>query len=108
MRALDRRQFLAFTGAALASVLIGCQNDDDAAAPLEGSVTVFKLSSRGRRTSRAAKSHNANHLFTTAAAAEGHRAHPGDTSRVVSVTISAAEFDRLFTPGQNSVDLRQV
>ena len=68
---------------------------------------VYRLSLRGRRGSQAAKKHNANHLFTTAEAANTHRAHPGDRSRVVTVTISDQVFNDLFTRrGQSVVDLR--
>jgi hypothetical protein len=110
---LSRRSFLALGAAALAGALGGCADRDfetDAAVTSEtGGVTVFRLSSRGRRTSNAAKKHNANHLFTTAAAANGHRAHPGDRSKIVQVTISRERFNSLFTnPARTDADLRQV
>ncbi len=74
-----------------------------------GPRTIFRLSLRGRRGSTAAKLHNANFRFATAATAAAHRAHLGDNSRVVSMTVSGDEFDRLFT-GRNSdvADLRLV
>lgn len=71
--------------------------------------TIFRLSLRGRRGSSAAKLHNANFRFATAAAAAGHRAHPGDNSRVVALTVSGDEFDRLFIGRSSDVaDLRLV
>jgi hypothetical protein len=70
---------------------------------------VFRLSGRGRRVSQAAKKHNANHLFLTAAIAAANRAHAGDRSRVVQVILSGAEFDRLFKMGKRDVvDFRKL
>jgi hypothetical protein len=43
-----------------------------------------------------AKKHNANLRFATIKAAKNHRAHPGDTSCIVALTVSQAEFERLF------------
>jgi hypothetical protein len=107
---LSRRQFLAIGGALAAGALAG-----GAAAALPapqgafGAQTVFRLSLRGRRGSRAAKNHNANLLFASAAVADANRAHPGDNSRVVSFTVSADEFDRLFTSRNSEVaDLRAL
>ncbi len=76
-------------------------------ASLETPKTVFRLSGRGRRISRAAKAHNANHLFLTIELADNNRAHPGDRSRIVPVKLSAAEFNRLFKK-RKFVDLRKI
>lgn len=66
--------------------------------------TVFRLSGRGRRISNAAKKHNANLRFLSPE--DVVRAHPGDNSRVVSVLVSQAQFDRLFGQGNRLADLR--
>jgi len=70
---------------------------------------IYRLSVRGRRGSKAAKLHNANLLFASESAADRHRAHPGDRSRIVSVVVSADEFDRLFAARQSdTADLRAL
>jgi hypothetical protein len=71
-------------------------------------VVVFALSGRGRRISNAAKRHNANKRFRTALAAEANRAHPGDDSFVVRITLGRPEFDRLFGRGNLVADLRRA
>lgn len=60
--------------------------------------TIYRLSLRGRRGSRAAKLHNANMRFTTPHIADQNRAHPGDNSRIVPLTVSREEYFRLFVP----------
>ena len=110
---VNRRAFIAAGSSAAAGMLI--------AAPLEGAVqkgfrnnpkgrvTIYRLSSRGRRTSRAAKRYNANHRFATKHAADTHRAHPGDRSRIVPLTVSIEEYHRLFTSRHSHVaDLREL
>ncbi len=72
-----------------------------------GGVIVFKRSGRGLRISNAAKKHNANRLYKTMAAAAADLPHPGDTSQVVQVTLSASLAAQLFTPGKLIVDLRR-
>jgi hypothetical protein len=69
---------------------------------------IFALSGRGRRISNAAKKHNANRRYRTAAAAEADHAHPGDDSFVVPLTVSASEFERLFRRGNLVADLRAL
>ena len=70
---------------------------------------MYRLSGRGRRISNAAKRHNAAMRFATAKAADTHRAHPGDRSRIVFETISVEEFQRLFAQRHSLVaDLRHV
>ncbi len=115
MAKIQRREFLAITGAAVAGFVSGCAgggggggNKNQPQPNLSEPVTVFRLSSRGRRTSNAAKKHNANHLFTNEATADKNRAHKGDRSRIVKLTISRAEFDRLFSKGHKKVDFRSV
>jgi len=107
---LTRRKFLKLSGAAAAAgvIFIACDGGGSGtqAGPQE-SREVFKLSLRGRRGSNAAKSHNANHLFSTFQAADNNRAHPGDNSRIVTVVISGARFNELFDNGNTTVaDLR--
>lgn len=70
---------------------------------------IFRLSLRGRHGSRAARRHNANMRFRTREAANRHRAHPGDRSRIVPLTISVEDFHRLFVSQHTHVaDLRKV
>ncbi|MBI4581571.1 MAG: hypothetical protein HY718_17870, partial [Planctomycetes bacterium] len=71
-----------------------------------GGVIAFKRSGRGLRVSNAAKKHNANRRYKTAAAAEQDAAHPGDPSRVVQLVIPTALALRLFPPGRLVADLR--
>jgi len=111
---LTRRQFLILGGTVAAgAAVIG---PGAALAPRKamagvpsGPVYIFRLSLRGRRGSKGAKIHNANMLFATAEAADQHRHHPGDRSRIVQIIVNADEFDRLFT-SRNSViaDLREL
>lgn len=105
---LSRRDFLILTGMLAFAALPGC--DSRCSAPTSGAApsrSAYRLSGRGRRISNAAKKHNANKLFATAEAAEGHRAHPGDTSRVVSIDVSDAFYRQLFADG-DIADLRRV
>jgi hypothetical protein len=69
---------------------------------------IFALSGRGRRVSNAAKKHNANLRFRTAAIADQNHAHPGDDSFVVPLTVNAQEFQRLFGRGNLVADLRHA
>ena len=107
---LTRRKFLAVAGT-LAAGALAPRRTAAAAAPqgLPGPVQIFRLSVRGRRGSNAAKLHNANMVFATETAADQHRAHPGDLSRIVAIVVSADEFDRLFTSRNTDVaDLRKL
>lgn len=69
-------------------------------------MVAFRRTGRGRHVSRSAKAHNANHLYANATAAAADKAHPGDTSKVVPVTISVALFQAFFGNGRTSVDIR--
>lgn len=112
VRALTRRAFLAAGASLAAATMIGRRAV--AAGPSgpgvkPAPVQIFRLSARGRRGSKAAKLHNANMRFATAAAAHAHRAHPGDVSKVVALMVSADEFDRLFGARNREVaDLRKL
>jgi len=101
---ITRRQFLILSGAVTATALVTVRCDGGSNP--DGTVTVFKLSLRGRRGSNAAKSHNANKLFTTLEAADMNRAHPGDNSRIVSLSIDKARFKELFKGNAEVADLR--
>ena len=81
---ITRREFLILSGAVTAAALVTVRCDGGSGPG--GAMTVYKLSLRGRRGSNAAKSHNANMLFATIEAADMNRAHPGDNSRIVSVS----------------------
>lgn len=70
---------------------------------------IYRLSLRGRRGSQAAKRHNANKRFASELAANLHRAHPGDHSRIVPLTVSDTVYHLLFpSPDSLVADLRTV
>ena len=108
---LSRREFLIIGGTVAAGALAVGGAGAALAAP-QGApppVLIYRLSVRGRRGSQAAKKHNANFLFATEAAADANRAHPGDNSKIVSVVVSADEYDRLFNSREALVaDLRKL
>lgn len=107
-----RREFLALSGLLAAGAITGCKSGGGGGGGSSGAVQsneVFRLSSRGRRTSNAAKLHNANMLFRTQAVADANRAHAGDHSRIVAINLSDKKFDELFSiPKKDIVDLRKV
>ena len=107
---LSRREFLIIGGAFAAGALAGRRA---AAVSVgqgrSGAQVIYRLSLRGRRGTKGTKIYNANLRFATETAADEHRAHPGDNSRIVGLVVSADEFDRLFS-GRDSLvaDLRIV
>jgi hypothetical protein len=71
--------------------------------------TIYRLSSGGLPVSDAVKEHNANMRFKTREAADRHRAHPTDMSRIVPFKVSVNEYYRLFKRRNSHVaDLRQL
>ncbi|RMF88698.1 MAG: hypothetical protein D6736_09775 [Nitrospinota bacterium] len=60
--------------------------------------TIYRLSVRGRRASRATKEFCANMRFATKRVAFRfrHHPHPGDNPRIVPLTVSREEAIRLF------------
>lgn len=106
---INRRQFLILSGSLALATFIGISCDSDNQGESQEARKVFRLSSRGRRTSQAAKKHNANKLFATEEAANENRAHPGDNSQIVCFTISESRFNDLFDNGNTTVvDLRNI
>ena len=107
---ITRRRFLQLSGIAA----IGLSAAPLVEARRRGKIAgeprvIYRLSLRGRRGSQAAKRHNANMLFATRQAANMNRAHPGDNSRIVELTVSQAEFFRLFASRNSPVaDLRKI
>ena len=74
-----------------------------------GHHTIFRLSVRGRRASRAAKRFCANFRFKTKnAAAKYPRPHPGINARIVPIVVSGNEFHRLFGSNGQVADLSQL
>jgi len=99
----SRRHFLAGASALLVATFVGTEaiavpgpGHSLAHKKRQPTHTVYRLSCRGRRGSKAAKLHNANLRFASMDVADLHRAHPGDTSRIVALTVSHAEYKRLF------------
>ncbi len=105
-----RREFLVIGGSVAVGALAGASlRAPRAVAGSSPNHVIFRLSLRGRRGSKAAKLHNANMRFATESAAKLHHAHPGDRSRVVQLTVSAAVFQRLFpSPDREVADLRKI
>lgn len=70
---------------------------------------IYRLSVRGRRSSRAARLHCANLRFATIDAANKHHAHKGDHAQVRVLTVSDEYYHRLFpSPMIPVADLRKV
>ena len=106
---ISRRLFLAAAGAAGLSSLVGCGGGGSN--PVDGgdvSYGAYRLSTKGKRASRAAKLNAANKLFATPAAADLGRAHPGDNRAVVRVDRSEDRGMQYFGAGDDQVDLRRV
>ena len=106
---ISRRVFLAAAGAAGLSTLVGCggSGGSDPGGTVAQKVA-YRLSTKGRRASTAAKINAANKLFVSPAAADLGRAHPGDTSAIVRLDISEARWMQLFGGGAVVADLRKV
>ena len=97
---MTRRTFLSLTASVGLMAFFGCT------LPPGQSVVVYRRSGRGRHVSNAAKRHNANRLYATKEAAALDLPHPGDRSKVASVTINYAMYMRLFSGGNLVADLR--
>jgi hypothetical protein len=107
---ISRRRFLSSfaSGAALATLgACGC-GDSLFGRPRTGPQVVYRLSVRGQRASTASKRNAAYKRFLTPAGAEAGRAHPGDCSRVVPITVSLAQWQAWFGGGAVVVDVRRV
>ena len=106
---MDRRGFLGLAVLAGLAASFDWPESGDAqsrASPAQDGVLAYRRSGRKRHVSRAAKAHNANHVYATYNAAMLDPAHPGDKSRVVPVLVSASLFQAFFGNGRQSVDLR--
>jgi hypothetical protein len=106
---LDRRKFLCVLGAGGLAAVLGSPFARPPSAKAEArgaSVVAWRRSGRKGHISQAAKAHNANHVYASFQAAFVDRAHPGDKSKVVPITLSATVFAAFFANGRQSVDLR--
>ena len=99
---VTRRAFLSTVAIASAVASMGCPRRN----PVKNGVVVFKRAGRKIHVSNAAKKNNANKLYRTRAAALQDKAHKGDKSYVVQLTINKKEFDKLFAGGRQVADLR--
>ena len=107
---ISRRVFLAAASAAGLSTLVGC-GSGGGSDPGGGNGTqyvAYRLSTKHKRTSWAAKNNAANKLFMTPAAADLGRAHPGDNADIVQVDLSEMRWMQLFGGGDDTVDLRHM
>jgi hypothetical protein len=108
-RDISRRTLLKSLGAAGLTLAFDALPLRAGDTPVRGNgVVAYRRSSRGCRASNAVKKHNANHLYKTRRAAEGDLAHPGDPSRVVTVTLPRDLHAALFANDRDQVDLRRV
>jgi len=106
---ITRRVFLAAAGAAGLTTVVGCGGGGGGDPTGGGTQYVaYRLSTKGKRASNAAKANAANKLFVSAQAADLGRAHPGDTSAVVRIDLSEARWMQLFGSGLDAVDLRRA
>jgi len=101
---LPRREFLALAGAT--ALLAACGGGSSPTSEPAPRAVAYRLSTRGRRASGAAKAHAANKRFASRAAADAGRAHPGDRARVVAIDVSRARWDAWFGGGAEVIDLR--
>lgn len=104
---LTRRTFGLATGAAAAGLLLGCGSGGSGGG-MPDPTKIWLLSSQGRRTSNAAKIHNANKRFATPDAADLLRAHPGDNSKIVHIDSAPSTWYQLFGMGNVVVDARHL
>ena len=73
-----------------------------------GRVTIYRLSTRGRRASSAIRIRNANLRFKNLGTAGQYRLRPGDSSRIVPINVSVETFQLWFAKGVHVVDLRRI
>ena len=101
---------MAASGATIGALaLVGCGGGSSpSTANAIDTSKVWKLSGAGRRVSQAAKCHNANKVFATPQAADANRAHPGDTSKVVSLDVGPGTWLKHFANGDICIDLRKT
>jgi len=102
---ITRRAFLSVAAATGLTLTVGCPPPPD---DTSNGVRVFKRSGRGLHVSNAAKKHNANRFYRTQQAASGDAPHPGDNSKVVSLTISREFHAQLFPGNRQIADLRSL
>ena len=107
---LSRRGFLGALSALGASAfLAGCGVGGVTGAQRLDRTVMYRLSTKGQRASRAAKSNAANKRFATPEAALAGRAHDGDNARVVRLDTSPDTWERYFQGGARlAVDLRRI
>ena len=106
---VNRREFMA-AGTAVAVTALSPLAAGAAPTKASAHRTIYRLSVRGRRASRAAKAFCGNMRFKTKHAAQTHpRPHPGINARIVPIDVSINEFHRLFIGSHTqAADLRQL
>ncbi|HPK03805.1 MAG TPA: hypothetical protein PLS90_15260 [Candidatus Sumerlaeota bacterium] len=104
---MNRRRFVQLSLLLSLPSLAALPSLSPAATTTAATRSVYRLSVRGRRGSRAAKSHCNNKLFASAEAADRNRAHRGDHARIVSFQMSEEDFSTLFSHSEVA-DLRRL
>jgi hypothetical protein len=102
MRRMNRRKFLHLAGLGAGFALSGGLVPDVMAAPGQRRhnwVTVFRLSTHGRRNCRACKAHGANRFFRTEEKANLDRAHLGCNCGIVRQRIPPGLARNYFRRG---------
>ena len=96
---LSRRVFLrllAMAGLAVPVIsMAGCDKNQSASRN-DGKVDAFKLSSRGRNACNACRNHARYKIFSSAKAADTHRAHAGCKCAIKLVRIPKVEAGQYF------------
>ena len=104
---LSRRAVLGALGALPLIGLVGCGGSGDVTTAFD-TTKAWRLSTRGKRASNAAKDYAANKRFATLADALLGGAHPGDTSVPVPLDVSPTEWARWFSPPELGGAVRRV
>jgi len=104
---MTRRELLRLAGVMAAAQVVGCGTNLPPIIGGNPSNVAFIRSGRNTHVSNAAKKQNANRIYATFEAAMIDAPHPGDSSKVVQISISKDLHAALFGGGGDTVDLRR-